>query len=424
MNNNPNQNDRQQQNGNRTTQNSARPTQNGTRPAQNSARPTQNGARPAQNGARPTQNGARPAQNGARPTQNGRPANKKRKLTFQPNRDGIMAAITLLLVLVLVVTIIICVVKAITKAASGDDRTTDTTVAVETTTEITTAPPATDFETTAPVAGSWNEGYVLEKFSNTKVYEGDLILVNYANEYKFPAAMEKKLDKIYGKTGYSSIYVLSTADTMLNMSMYTHLVQLLTQMKTENFTTLSSGDRIIINSGYRTLDYQQGLYDKAVSNGTEGYSARAGYSEHHTGLAFDIKIFTEKNQMIDLRASEQNWLLANCAKYGFILRYPADKTDLTQILEESWHFRYVGVPHAQYMMENNICLEEYIDILRTNHAYGQAEPLNYTADGKDHIIYYVPASVVNDTTAVPVPASGNYTISGNNSDGFIVTVTK
>lgn len=432
MNNNPNQNDRQQQNGSRPAQSNARSAQNSAHQTQNGARSAQqNGNRAAHNNARHTQNGnraaqsnARPNQNSTRPMQGNKPSNKKRRISFQPNRDGIMAAITLLLVIILVVTIIVCVVKAISKAASGNDSTTDTTIAAETTTEITTEPPATDFETTAPIVGSWNEGYVLEKLSNTKIYEGDLVLVNYENEYKFPAAMEKKLDKIYGKTGYSSLYVLSTTETMLNMSMYSDLVRLLTQMKTENYATLNDGDRIIINSGYRTLDYQQGLYDKAVSNGTEGYSARAGYSEHHTGLAFDIKIYTKANRMIDLRTSEQDWLLANCAKYGFILRYPADKTDITQILEESWHFRYVGVPHAQYIMENDLCLEEYIDMLRNDHAYGQAEPLNYTADGKDYIIYYVPASVVNDTTYVPVPASGNYTVSGNNSDGFIVTVTK
>ncbi len=384
---------------------------------QNASRPTQNGARPTQNGARPTQNGARPVQNSGK--------TPKKKMRFHPNKDGIMAILVLLLIVVLVITIIVCIVKAISDAvSSGNDDTTETTITTidtSTTTEATTV--ITDIVTTSPVVGAWNEGYVLENYSNSKVNEGNLVLVNYANEYTFPATMEKKIVDMYGQTGHGSVYVLGSG-VKLNTTIISSLAQMLTEMRAANTLTLGSGDRIMINSGYRTLDYQQTLYDKAVSNGTEGYSARAGYSEHHTGLAFDIKIYTSKSATVDLRANEQDWIMANCAKYGFILRYPAEKTDITQILEESWHFRYVGVPHAQYIMENDLCLEEYIDLLREKYTYGVNEPLNYTVDGTEYIIYFVPASLVNDTTSVTVPASGTYTVSGNNVDGFIVTVTK
>ena len=384
----------------------------------------QNGNRPQQNGTRPQQNGTRPTQNGARPPQNGKPP--KKKMRFHPNKDGIMAILALLLVVILIITIIVCVVKAISDAiaSGGDDTTASSITTIDTSsTDGTTEATTTAFVTTAPPVGAWNEGYVLQNYNNTKIGEGNLVLVNYANEYTFPAAMEKKIISMWGQTGHNSTYVLGS-DVKLNTTIVPSLANMLTEMKSENLTTLGGGDRLIINSGYRTLEKQQDLYNTAVSNGTEGYSAKAGYSEHHTGLAFDIKIYTSKNAMVDLRADEQDWLLANCAKYGFILRYPAEKTDITQILEESWHFRYVGIPHAQYIMENELCLEEYIDLLREKHTYGKSEPLNYTAGDNEYIIYFVPASETGDTTAVPVPTSGSYTVSGNNVDGFIVTITK
>lgn len=396
-------------------------------------RHVQNGARPAQNGTRPTQNG-RPVQNGARPIQNGRPTQSpkppKKKMRFHPNKDGIMAIIVLLLIVAIAITVVVCVIKAITNAINSG-KTDDTTVStVDTsTTEITTEATTilTDLATTAPVVGAWNEGYVLQNYSNTKVNEGDLILVNYNYEYTFPSTMEKKIDSLYHKEGHNSAYVLGT-DTRLNTSIVHNLAQMLTAMKTANIVTLSNGYNLQVASGYRTYSYQNELYNKAVANGTEGYSAIAGHSEHHTGLAFDIKVFYKaadgKTATYDLRAAEQDWILANCANYGFILRYPAEKVDITKILEESWHFRYVGVPHAKYITENAICLEEYIDLLREKHTYGKSEPLSVMANAKEYLVYFVPASVESDVTAVTVPASGSYTVSGNNVDGFIVTVEK
>jgi hypothetical protein len=76
-----------------------------------------------------------------------------------------------------------------------------------------------------------------------------------------------------------------------------------------------------------------------------------------------------------------------------------------------------------YMVEHDLCLEEYLDFLRKNHHYGTHDPLNYTVGETTYTIYYFPASVENTTTNIYVPSAG-YEISGNNVDGFIVTVTK
>jgi D-alanyl-D-alanine carboxypeptidase len=197
---------------------------------------------------------------------------------------------------------------------------------------------------------------------------------------------------------------------------------MLTAMKAENSATLSSGDKILLSSGFRTVERQTTLYEEAVAQG-KNTVAKPEHSEHHTGLTFDIKIYTSKGATVDLRPNEQKWLEENCAKYGFILRYPADKIGITQISEESWHFRYVGVAHATYITENNLCLEEYITLIRDQYSY-EKTPLSVTdANGTSYTIYYIPASVEKDVTTIYHPEATSYEISGNNVDGFIITVT-
>ena len=90
-----------------------------------------------------------------------------------------------------------------------------------------------------------------------------------------------------------------------------------------------------------------------------------GTSEHHTGLAADI--VTPTHQTLDPEFADTaagKWLQENAAEYGFILRYPEDKQDITKIIYESWHYRYVGVDHAKAITENELCLEEYLEILK------------------------------------------------------------
>lgn len=124
----------------------------------------------------------------------------------------------------------------------------------------------------------------------------------------------------------------------------------------------------VVTSGYRTTDKQQQLYDDKVNAFlNEGYSqedaeeeankwvALPGYSEHHTGLAVDINARNGKNEKV------YKWLEANAHKYGFILRYPANATEITGINYEPWHFRFVGYEAAEYIYENSITFEEYLE---------------------------------------------------------------
>ena len=126
----------------------------------------------------------------------------------------------------------------------------------------------------------------------------------------------------------------------------------------------------IVYSGYRSQETQQSIYDRNLAgNIADGYSleeaealtrqwvALPGTSEHQLGLAVDIDS-EDPDQCSD--EAVWAWLWEHCAEYGFILRYPADKTDITGIGYEPWHFRYVGKEAAQSIMSEGITLEEYL----------------------------------------------------------------
>ncbi|MBQ6051864.1 MAG: D-alanyl-D-alanine carboxypeptidase family protein [Clostridia bacterium] len=136
-----------------------------------------------------------------------------------------------------------------------------------------------------------------------------------------------------------------------------------------------------ICSSIRDIDLQTRLFNNKIDDLIEeGYSkedarrvaativAVPGTSEHHTGLAMDV--VTPSYQRLNsgyANTDAAKWLKANAAKYGFILRYPEDKTEITKIIFEPWHYRYVGVEYASFIMSEGICFEEFIEL------YGEAE---------------------------------------------------
>lgn len=112
-------------------------------------------------------------------------------------------------------------------------------------------------------------------------------------------------------------------------------------------------------SGYRSYDYQVNLYnDYAKRDGkdmADKYSARAGFSEHQTGLCTDINLIDNSFEETDAF----NWLSKNAYKYGFILRFPKGKENITGYQYEPWHYRYVGIKAAKIIKDENLTLEEY-----------------------------------------------------------------
>lgn len=130
-----------------------------------------------------------------------------------------------------------------------------------------------------------------------------------------------------------------------------------------------------ISSSYRTADKQQQLLDdKLAAYENEGNSyedakelaeawvAVPGTSEHQMGIAVDITSADQEAQAPDV---VWQWLEEHCCEYGFIVRYPEEKSDITGVINEPWHFRYVGKEAAKEIMEQGVCLEEYLG--RTEH---------------------------------------------------------
>lgn len=151
----------------------------------------------------------------------------------------------------------------------------------------------------------------------------------------------------------------------------------------ENWTAAaeSAGHNLYLASGYRSVERQQNNYDRSINQyvqegytkeeaveKTEEYIAIPKRSEHHTGLAIDIvdqEWIAEGNGLTpDYDTQEsQKWLIDTMGDYGFILRYPEDKKEVTDINYESWHFRYVGEENARFIIDHNLALEEYIELL-------------------------------------------------------------
>lgn len=137
-----------------------------------------------------------------------------------------------------------------------------------------------------------------------------------------------------------------------------------------------AGMEVQVVSGYRSEQKQQSLVDEDVERymaqgmswneaykETVKYTMPAGYSEHQTGLAVDI-VARDYMVLDDSQAlqEENRWLREHCAEYGFILRYPEGKEDITGILYENWHFRYVGVAAATYITEQDLTFEEFMEL--------------------------------------------------------------
>ena len=119
---------------------------------------------------------------------------------------------------------------------------------------------------------------------------------------------------------------------------------------------------IILNSGYRTYEEQKSVYDEYKNTKGEefadGIAARPDFSEHQTGLALDIITYGATGKTFDTTDAFK-WLINNADKYGFILRYPKDKENITGYSYESWHFRYLGKDLASKVKQSGLTFDEY-----------------------------------------------------------------
>lgn len=161
-------------------------------------------------------------------------------------------------------------------------------------------------------------------------------------------------------------------------------------------------EHFTINSAYRSDQLQQQLFEEKGEN----YALPAGYSEHQSGLSLDIG----STQGTMDKSSEGKWLAEYAAEFGFILRYPKNKVDVTGIAYEPWHFRYVGKPHSMIMKKKDLALEEYIDFLKEKKEYTKKI---------DEVTYL--SQYAEQTDAIKIPDTKEYEVSGDNLNGYIIT---
>ena len=173
-------------------------------------------------------------------------------------------------------------------------------------------------------------------------------------------------------------------------------------------------------SGWRSQAEQQAIWEDTLQSRGEAftrqYVAVPGCSEHQTGLAIDLGRAAPEIDFIRPDFPEEGAcgrFRHLAPRYGFIQRYRREKESLTGIACEPWHYRYVGTPHALLMEREDLCLEEYLDWVRTAPRTCRLE------HGRSARVFYVPCA--GDETELRLP-EGCCQVSGDNRGGFVVTV--
>ena len=250
--------------------------------------------------------------------------------------------------------------------------------------------------------------------SGDDVHSGTLILVN--KDYSCRSDGENTVHMTAEKSGS---YMVVDNNVCFDKDTIGHVNDFF-----DAFASVYGETDVIIACGYRSYFTQVRLYSEEIDNNgqneAERWVAPPGYSEHQTGYAFDLNLQNMQSGGINYDGEGiYSWLNQNCGDYGFTLRYRKGKEDITKYSYEPWHFRYVGLPHSVYLETYDMTLEEYLDKLRE---HTKNNPLKISDGmGGEWCVYYVQAEEYGDTE-VPVPAELDYEISGDNVNGFIVTV--
>jgi len=253
-------------------------------------------------------------------------------------------------------------------------------------------------------------------------YQGTLVLVNQAQRLPEDySAQDLVIVRELVETPNQQNFSVTKSQLMLNRETAEKLLAMVQGACEDGVTGYT------LVSGHRELSYQVGLFQRKVnqykSMGLDENAAREkakqivavpGESEHHTGLALDLP--SRNHSALEttyINTDNGIWLHDNAWKYGFIVRYPEDKAEITGISYEPWHLRYVGIPHSEIMKRENWCLEEYIEVLRNNGGLRAR-----LSDGSIWQIDYH----LSEDGLLQVPLNKEAVISGDGNKGFIVTV--
>ncbi len=174
---------------------------------------------------------------------------------------------------------------------------------------------------------------------------------------------QRKADK-NGENTNGGLLKASGSKMQLQEACYEALVSMCEAARAE-------GHLLYLKSAYRSYQTQNTMYYNRLKRNhgkDDGWVAMPGSSDHQTGLGCDVvpRSWRDKSMNGKMgREPECIWMAAHCQEYGFILRYPEDKEEITEINYEPWHLRYTGIPVATYIMENGLCLEEFVEELQT-----------------------------------------------------------
>ena len=243
-------------------------------------------------------------------------------------------------------------------------------------------------------------GYQMVPVKLSAMYAGTLVLVNKDNPSHL-SAEELDLEQVYYAEDKPDTYEISyPGHTSLNRTALSQFNRLM-----KSYFTATNNEEIMFNYGYLDAGKEKSNPDSPT--------------------ALDIQLHIKRNDggyEYVSNVAPYSWLFEHMASYGFVLRYPADKAEITGERGGYTAIRYVGVPHAAYMNEYNLCLEEYLSELKSKYNFFKGPVLDYTTNKTKYRIYYVPVDSTSDgDPEIPVPTGGQYEISGNNSDGFIIT---
>lgn len=230
-----------------------------------------------------------------------------------------------------------------------------------------------------------------------QIYQGNLLLVN--NEH--PVREEYLTTDVINLFSHDELiegYSLLDSEIYLSENIAYKFSEMVTAAKKDGVLNFS------VNSGYRSLAAQDTLYQAMGSE----FALPAGYSEHNLGLALDVG----STETLMAESIEGKWIEKNAWKYGFILRYPLHKTEITGIQYEPWHIRYVDLPHSAIMQERDFVLEEYLDYLK------EVKVISVNLNDQKYKVTYYP---ITQNKFIEHPKDRDYQISGNNIDGVIVT---
>jgi len=252
--------------------------------------------------------------------------------------------------------------------------------------------------------------FIILRMNEADISRGYLVLVNHEHSFELPA----RLDLVNIANHRESNFRVLGQNYLLERSVVGPLDEMMGAFIAETGNTT-----VAVISAFRNYNAQQTILDERIRRMGRAEALRwvaiPGHSEHHTALAVDFGIYARGTRSTFTGTGATAWFFRNSANFGFIRRYPENRFQITQVVYEPWHYRFVGLPHSKIIHENNWVLEEYIERIRN---YTLEEPFEFEHDGILYEIFFVTG------TEVPIPLNSEFVISGNNIDGFIVTVNR